>query len=176
MLLLYTVNYSVRVIVELFSGLYIYIATQLCGWCYTPLHPQLALNYCWYDRKWCVWTGSVSSSDWPALTVTALTNCSLQLLLPTTRARLVFLMSLSTVFYWCTHTYTYTTHTHTHRDTCMCVETYIDPHPTESTHTEEDGNVSECQLILFYFIYLGNHKHTLHKQHLPQHPTHYYNY
>ena len=33
----------------------------------------------------------------PALTVTALTNCSLQLLLPTTRARLVFLISLSTV-------------------------------------------------------------------------------
>lgn len=35
--------------------------------------------------------------DSPALTVTALTNCSLQLLLPTTRARLVFLISLSTV-------------------------------------------------------------------------------
>lgn len=33
----------------------------------------------------------------PALTVTALTNCSLQLLLPTTSARLVFLISLSTV-------------------------------------------------------------------------------
>lgn len=33
----------------------------------------------------------------PALTVTALTNCSLQLLLPTTRARFVFLISLSTV-------------------------------------------------------------------------------
>lgn len=35
--------------------------------------------------------------DSPALTVTALTNCSLQLLLPTTRARFVFLISLSTV-------------------------------------------------------------------------------
>lgn len=33
----------------------------------------------------------------PALTVTALTNCSLQLLLPTTSARLVFLINLSTV-------------------------------------------------------------------------------
>lgn len=35
----------------------------------------------------------------PALTVTALTNCSLQLLLPTTKAKFAFLISLSTVFY-----------------------------------------------------------------------------
>lgn len=45
-------------------------------------------------------------SELPALTVTALTNCSLQLLLPTTKARFVFLINLSTVLY---------THTHTHR-------------------------------------------------------------
>lgn len=45
----------------------------------------------------------------PALTVTALTNCSLQLLLPTTKARFVFLISLSTVL--CMHT---KTHTHKH--------------------------------------------------------------
>lgn len=43
----------------------------------------------WWDISGC--------RDSPALTVTALTNCSLQLLLPTTRARFVFLISLSTV-------------------------------------------------------------------------------
>lgn len=48
--------------------------------------------------------GEQTGSSIPALTVTALTNCSLQLLLPTTRARLVFLMSLSTVLYTHTHT------------------------------------------------------------------------
>lgn len=48
----------------------------------------------------------------PALTVTALTNCSLQLLLPTTKARFVFLISLSTVL--CMHTITHTsTQAHT---------------------------------------------------------------
>lgn len=43
----------------------------------------------WWDISGC--------RNSPALTVTALTNCSLQLLLPTTRARFVFLISLSTV-------------------------------------------------------------------------------
>ena len=43
----------------------------------------------WWDISGC--------RDSPALTVTALTNCSLQLLLPTTSARFVFLISLSTV-------------------------------------------------------------------------------
>lgn len=42
----------------------------------------------------------------PALTVTALTNCSLQLLLPTTKARFVFLINLSTVLYTHSHTST----------------------------------------------------------------------
>lgn len=44
-----------------------------------------------------------SACELPALTVTALTNCSLQLLLPTTRARFVFLINLSTVLYTHTH-------------------------------------------------------------------------
>lgn len=50
----------------------------------------------------------------PALTVTALTNCSLQLLLPTTKARFVFLISLSTVL--CMHTKTHTA-TQAHKPT-----------------------------------------------------------
>lgn len=45
-----------------------------------------------------IWACMSTKRHWPALTVTALTNCSLQLLLPTTSARLVFFISLSTVF------------------------------------------------------------------------------
>lgn len=55
--------------------------------------------------SWSPWgklTERERQTDRPALTVTALTNCSRQLLLPTTSARLVFFISLSTVF-WNTH-------------------------------------------------------------------------
>src|SRR4029434_805168 len=67
-----------------------------------------------------------------SLSLFSLTRLSLQLLLPTTRARLVFLISLSTVFYSHTHTHTRKhahthprththTHTHTHTDLLLCL-------------------------------------------------------
>lgn len=59
---------------------------------YEPKRPQKT-------RKAQLWGENAALVSLPALTVMASMNWSLQLLVPTSRARLVFLISLSTVFW-----------------------------------------------------------------------------